>query len=334
MPSLYQSECHIAIQAVITAARLCRNVQSVIDGALLSKDDRSPVTVADFASQAIVCRQLEKHFPNDPMIAEEDSAALEEPENAHLLDRIQHELAVVNIEAEAKKIRDWIDRGNTQTYSRRFWTLDPIDGTKGFLRGEQYAIALALIVDGKVEVAVLGCPHLSHPSAQKNSTGTLFCAVRGEGTSSFPFDAEAVPQPVSVSKNGAASAARLCESVESGHSSHNHSAHVAQLLGITSEPVRLDSQAKYATIASGVADIYLRLPIRKEYQEKIWDHAAGMLIVEEAGGKVTDITGKPLDFTQGDTLAKNHGVVATNGLLHKKVIAALNQNFEGALNAQ
>ncbi len=325
MSSLYLAEYRAAIQAVSTAAKLCRNVQSTIDGALLSKDDSSPVTVADFASQAIVCRLLEEHFPNDFMIAEEDSSALEEPKNAHLLDRIQRELSAISIEADTKKIRDWIDRGNAQTYSHRFWTLDPIDGTKGFLRGEQYAIALALIVEGKVEVAVLGCPNFSLSSTQQNSTGRLFCAMRSKGASSFPFDCETTSKPVSVSKNGTASAARLCESVESGHSSHSHSAHVAQLLGITSEPVRLDSQAKYATIASGVADIYLRLPIRKEYQEKIWDHAAGVLIVEEAGGKVTDITGKPLDFTQGQTLAKNKGVVATNGLLHNEVIAAINQ---------
>jgi len=49
---------------------------------------------------------------------------------------------------------EWIDRGGSD-YARRFWTLDPIDGTKGFLRGDQYAVALALVVDGKVQVGVL-----------------------------------------------------------------------------------------------------------------------------------------------------------------------------------
>ncbi len=323
MTSQYQPELAAALQAVTTAATLCRNVQSAIDDALLSKDDRSPVTVADFASQAIVCRALEEHFPNDPMIAEEDSAALGQPDNAHLLDRIQREMAEVDINGDHKEIRTWIDRGNTQSYSDRFWTLDPIDGTKGFLRGQQYAIALALIVDGKIEVAILGCPNLSYRKADNSSNGLLFYAIRGEGAFVLPLDADTKPERISVSKTATSSSARLCESVESGHSSHDDSAQVSNVLGITSEPVRLDSQAKYATVARGEADIYLRLPTRKDYDEKIWDHAAGVLVVEEAGGKVTDITGKPLNFTLGHTLADNKGVVATNGLLHEQVIAAL-----------
>lgn len=62
------------------------------------------------------------------------------------------------------------------------WTLDPIDGTKGFLRGEQYAVCLAFLVDAKVQVGVMGCPNLpvdaSKPDGPK---GCLFVAVRGQG---------------------------------------------------------------------------------------------------------------------------------------------------------
>ena len=285
MTSAYQSELASAIDAVTIAARLCRNVQSAIDDAVLSKDDRSPVTIADFASQAIVCRALEEHFPHDPMIAEEDSAALGEPGNVHLLDRIERELAEVSIEAGAEKIRGWIDRGNAQTYSDRFWTLDPIDGTKGFLRGEQYAIALALIINGKIEVALLGCPNLQHHAKDNSSTGLLFYAIRGEGAFVLPLDTEAEPERISVSTTATSSDACLCESVESGHSSHDDSAQVAQRLGITSHPVRLDSQAKYATIARGEADIYLRLPTRKDYQERIWDHAGVCWSLKKQGAK-------------------------------------------------
>ena len=76
-------------------------------------------------------------------------------------------------------------------------------------------------------------------------------------------------------------------------------------------------------IARGDASIYLRLPTRKDYQEKIWDHAAGSIIVEEAGGKVTDTQGQDLDFSQGRTLSKNTGVVGSNGELHDLVISAV-----------
>ena len=119
------------------------------------------------------------------------------------------------------------------------------------------------------------------------------------------------------------SEARLCESVESGHSSHSRSAQIAESLGITTDPVSLDSQAKYAVVARGEADIYLRLPTRKAYQEKIWDHAGGALVVQEAGGTVSDVNGKPLDFTQGYELTQNRGVVVSNGPLHDAVIKAV-----------
>ncbi|MDX1429115.1 MAG: inositol monophosphatase family protein, partial [Rhodothermales bacterium] len=75
----------------------------------------------------------------------------------------------------------------------------------------------------------------------------------------------------------------------------------------------------------GDAEIYMRLPTRADYVEKIWDHAAGMLVVEEAGGQVTDIDGKRLDFSHGDGLAENSGVIATNGKLHDAVIEALRE---------
>jgi 3'(2'), 5'-bisphosphate nucleotidase len=87
----------------------------------------------------------------------------------------------------------------------------------------------------------------------------------------------------------------------------------------------MDSQAKYAALARGDAEIYLRLPTRPGYVEKIWDHAAGFLVIEEAGGRVTDIEGKRLDFTCGSRLERNRGVIATNGLLHQRVLEAVNR---------
>ena len=83
-------------------------------------------------------------------------------------------------------------------------------------------------------------------------------------------------------------------------------------LGINTTPLRMDSQAKYAVVARGEADIYLRLPTRADYREKIWDHAAGALIVAEAGGAVTDIHGRLLEFHHGRELIANRGVVVSN----------------------
>lgn len=319
----YQRELDTALQAVREAARVCRAVQAAITDEVLEKNDRSPVTVADFASQAIICRTLEFTFPNDPVIGEEDATELRKPESAEFLTRVQNELREVGLDASADDVFHWIDRGGTPEYRDRFWTLDPIDGTKGFLRGEQYAISLALIVGGRIEVAVLGCPNLPLLPTGNAAPGALFCAIRGQGSFVRNFADGAEPQRISATANADPGAARFCESVESGHSSHDQSAQAAAELGIGQPPVRLDSQAKYAVVGRGEADVYLRLPTRKGYREKIWDHAGGVLVVEEAGGRVSDVDGKPLEFTHGRELSANRGVIVTNGLLHDRVLAAL-----------
>ena len=69
-----------------------------------------------------------------------------------------------------------------------------------------------------------------------------------------------------------------------------------------------------------MTSVYLRIPTNADYEEKVWDHAAGSLIVEEAGGRVTDILGNPLDFSYGKTLKNNRGIIATNDFLHPTIL--------------
>jgi 3'(2'), 5'-bisphosphate nucleotidase len=317
-----KGELDVALHAVRAASRACRAVQQrMVRPETLQKRDKSPVTVADFASQAIVCALLEAALPQDPIVGEESAKALRESAQAVLsaavVERVQEELAR---DVGTDTVLAWIDRGNAEARGPRYWTLDPIDGTKGFLRGEQFAVALALIEDGEVVLGVLGCPSL--PEA--GSVGALFAALRGEpATVRSLWDAQAPPRSISVSEIARASDARLCESVESEHSDQSESARVAELLGIRREPYRIDSQCKYAAVARDDASIYLRLPTRADYREKIWDHAAGKLIVEAAGGRVSDVDGRVLDFTHGRTLDANRGVVATAGSIHDEVLAAV-----------
>jgi len=319
MDRMFTAEHEVALAAVREAAVLCRNIQAAIGPDVLEKKDRSPVTVADFGSQALICRRLAEAFPDDPVMAEEDSAALREPAQAALLDRVVAEVRRLVPEATAEAVCAWIDRGNLTAYRPRFWTLDPIDGTKGFLRGDQYAIALALVVEGQVQVAALACPNLPLTPGADAPRGVVFTAVRGEGALAWPLEGEGEPVRIQVSATADPAQARFCESFESAHSAHDAAAEVARRLGITLPPRRLDSQAKYAMVARGEADLYLRLPTRPGYVEKVWDHAAGVLIVTEAGGRVTDIHGRPLRFDLGPTLAKNRGVVVSNGRLHAAV---------------
>ena len=89
----------------------------------------------------------------------------------------------------------------------------------------------------------------------------------------------------------------------------------------------MDSMAKYAVLGAGNGELLVRLlsPKRPDYREKIWDQAAGSIIVEEAGGRITDLAGRPLDFTQGRTLANNRGILTSNGRLHEAALEAVAQ---------
>lgn len=317
------TEREAGLNAVRAAARLCAAVRSeMVAGAgadKLDKQDRSPVTIADFGAQAIVSRIIGEAFPNDTFVAEEDSALLRDEANAMQLSAVRRFVEAELGAGDETAILNWIDRGAGEP-GDRFWVLDPIDGTKGFLRNDQYAIALAVVENGQVTRGFLACPALPHDGG----TGAIFVAERGGGAEWCTLDGSDF-QPVRVRDTRDPQQARLAESVESGHTNRGISAQMQEALGITSEPVRMDSQAKYAAVAWGQADIYLRAPNARtpDYRECIWDHAAGWLIVEEAGGTVTDVYGAPLDWTRGRRLENNIGVIATNGHLHQQVLDAL-----------
>jgi 3'(2'), 5'-bisphosphate nucleotidase len=318
------SEVETGLAAVRAAARLCEAVRAELVGgsgpAALDKQDRSPVTVADFGSQALVCQRIQQHFPDDWIVAEEDSAVLRQPEHAAALERVTEFIAEQLPGATDEAVCRWIDLGQGQPASR-YWVLDPIDGTKGFLRNDQYAIALALIENGEVQLGVLGCPALPR---QDGGNGALFVARRGAGAQTFSMEGRSLGQ-LRVSDLAEPSQARLAESFETAHTNRGLSAQVREVLGIGVEPLRMDSQAKYACLATGQAEIYLRAPnpSTPEYRENVWDHAAGWLVVTEAGGQVSDVYGRRLDWSSGRRLEHNLGVLATNGPLHAPVIEAL-----------
>ena len=326
IPSLDVPEVRFAVQAVRWAAELTRLIQHELAADALTKGDRSPVTVADFAAQAVVAALLERAFPHDVLVAEERADLLRAPEGAavreQVLAYVRHRFQL----AEADQVLAWIDRGGGQP-GGRFWTLDPIDGTKGFLRGEQYAIALALVCKGRVELGVLACPNLQEARrlAPGEGVGTLALAARGLGSWWRPLAESGTWEPLQVSRRRDPTQARVLRSFESGHTNADQVQALAEALGVQEPPIRLDSQAKYVLLAAGEGEIYVRLlsPERPDYKEKIWDQAAGSLLVQEAGGQVTDLDGKPLDFRQGRTLAANRGVLATNTLLHDAALAAL-----------
>ncbi|MFP4305893.1 MAG: 3'(2'),5'-bisphosphate nucleotidase [Desulfococcaceae bacterium] len=314
-----ERELNVALEAVRRASELCREARRALATAeTMEKMDRSPVTVADFGCQGVVNLALRAEFPHIPMIGEETASALRESDE--LRNRVLELVRGQSPDAGESELLDAIDLGKGGAEgAERWWVLDPIDGTKGFLRGDQYAVALALVERGEVILGVLGCPNF--PRAE-GPPGTLFYAVRGQGAFARSIEGG---KAIRIATDGLTdpAKARFCESVETAHASHETHAKIGEAIGISAEPHRIDSQAKYGAVASGLASVYLRLPRSKEYREKTWDHAAGAIVVAEAGGRVTDFSGKPLDFSLGRKLETNYGILATNGVLHDAALQAV-----------
>ena len=318
----WQRELDVALGAVRNAAMLARDIRRQIGDQAFLKADRSPVTVADFAVQALVADRLGQAFPDDPLVAEEDSRSLRFPEARPILQSVLDVLHRAVPGLAPDRVLDAIDCGRG-TPGERFWTLDPVDGTRGFVRGDQYVVALALIVRGRVEIGLLGCPQLAFTDERRDAVGTIVYAVRNRGAFRASSLAGGEFAPLRVSSCREPRLARVLRSLEGEHIDLTTFNEVIRTLRVEAAPTLMDSQAKHAVIAAGQAELLIRLPATQEYREKIWDQAAGSIIIEEAGGRVTDMRGDELDFACGRTLARNEGMVGSNGHLHAAVIEAL-----------
>ncbi|KAJ4842615.1 hypothetical protein Tsubulata_034098 [Turnera subulata] len=378
-PEDYSNELEVAVRAVQIACFLCQKVQeSLISKAttthVQAKDDNSPVTVADWSVQATVSWILSESLVsrNLSIVAEEDVQTLSKADKADLLEAVVQTVNECLAEAPrfgikapgitlgTSEVLEAISRCNsTGGPSGRFWTLDPVDGTLGFVRGDQYAVALSLIEDGEVVLGVLGCPnypmrkewlgyhHRYHriiskltPSTSESwDKGCVIYAQRGtgkawmqpllQGHKQFVWPNHARPVQVSSIDNPAL--ATFCEPVEKANSDHSFTAGLAHSVGLRKQPLRVYSMVKYAAIARGDAEVFMKFA-RSGYKEKIWDHAAGVLIIQEAGGVVTDAGGQPLDFSKGMYLeGLDRGIIACAGAnLHDKIIKAVDASWNSS----
>jgi 3'(2'), 5'-bisphosphate nucleotidase len=317
----------IAVDAVRDACAVCRRLQGVVSA--LSKADLSPVTVADFAAQAVVARRLSRELGSVRIVGEESGDLLRDPGRERAV------LAALDaVRASLPHDPDWknagpadlisaVERGASRQAGGEFWALDPIDGTKGFLRGQQYCTALALIRDGVPTIGVLGCPNLRGVGAwgfEETGGGAIVWARRGAGATVSDLEGRGAVVP---RVRECAGAIVLASSVVSSEPVDRATERVLARLPAGSSQERLDSQAKYALVALGLADAFLRLPVARRSAEWIWDHAAGVVVCREAGARVTDAGGRELDFGAGLTLSKNRGVVAASPAVHGKLLSIL-----------
>lgn len=309
--------------AVRMATVLTREVQRVHVQAS-EKAGSEPVTIADYGSQAILCKAIHDHFPDDAIMAEESGKEfMELTDDEQKRQIVQAVGFVMEHGVDIKELAEWLDYGKAKYdagNAARTWVIDPIDGTKGFLALRHYVIAVGVLENATPTAAVMGCP--AYPNYQR---GAILHALDGAAYIQ-PFREGSEPQRIHASDFTEAAKVRVLESVEKSHVSHDQMARVRAIAGLGDAPLeRIDSQEKYARIAAGDGELYLRLPrLHSTRPHSTWDHAAGAALVLSAGGRVSDVDGSPLDFTKGKALG-NQGIVVSNGVIHDRIIEAVQQ---------
>lgn len=325
----------VAIEALQAASVATETVRRAGQGAggeglsAITKSDASPVTVADFASQAVVLHVLRSALGEVPMLGEESDGLLRDPANAAVLDAVVAAARAAFPELDARAVLDLLSIERADPTKEACWTLDPVDGTKGYLRGGQYAIALAWISAGRPQMGVMACPRLAldvdDPSLPVES-GLLAFAVRGGGARWTSLDGGEVDDaaPLRTPTWTPGETVDLLLSAESAHGDGDAAEDLGRRAGPIGRAFRLDSASKYILLAHGRGNAYMRVPRitpgKPERKECVWDHAAGVLIAEEAGCMTADLDGAPLDFGVGATLANNRGLIAGPPALVRRII--------------
>ncbi len=213
-----------------------------------AKDDRSPLTAADLASHRLLVAELAKLDPDVPVLSEESKAV-------------------------AYEVRS--------TWSR-YWLIDPLDGTKEFLkRNGEFTVNVALVENGRPILGVVHAPVLGH-------------TYWGAGSEAYKQEAGAAARRISVVPPSG-----VLEVVASrSHAGPETEAFLARL-GAEREIhlVSIGSSLKLCLVADGGAHLYPRFGPTME-----WDTAAAHAVVEAAGGAVTDLEGRTLSYNKPDLL--------------------------------
>ncbi len=295
------------------AATLTRRVQQ-LHLSSSAKGVNDPVTIADYGSQALILRAISQAYPNDAVLAEEQAAQfaslVSDDQRATVVQLVSDVIGEPISEAQ---LIAWLDWGHGRDADRT-WLIDPIDGTKGFIAGRRYSIAIAPLEGGMPIAGVLASP--GYPT--QDGLGLLFYAQTSAAYVEQMRGGKASRIAVSTRTNP--TQFQVVESVERAHAHLERMKQVYQALGVPEKHVEgVDSQDKYAMLACGDADLYLRLPRELIPSHKVWDHAAGAALIRAAGGVVTDIDGSHLDFSDGDTL-KNLGMIVSNGQAHDRIV--------------
>jgi 3'(2'), 5'-bisphosphate nucleotidase len=253
-PKLLEALVEAALEA---GEEVWRHFQGSVE--VMTKTDQSPVTAADQAAEAIILRALASAAPEVPVVAEEEAAA-----------------------------------GRTPDVANAFFLVDPLDGTKEFIRkGNDFTVNIGLIEGGSPTLGVVYAPALSRLFAGDVTLGLAWTADVAPGVRDTRRR-----RPIRVRQHGDG----LCAVASKSHATPGTEAYLAQI-GCT-DRVSIGSSLKFALLAAGEADIYPRPSPTME-----WDTAAGDAVLRAAGGRVFDLDGQP--FVYGKPRFFNEGFLAT-----------------------
>ena len=222
-------------------------------------------------------------------------------------DRIANELIVTSLQREFPK--DGILAEESVDTERRLgksrvWMVDPLDGTNGFIDGNgDFAVQIGLVKDG---VCVVGVVYQPLP-------GVLYRAMLGEGT--WIERADFAPERAQTSSQTDPTDMRLAASRSHRSPRMNK---VIERFGFREEVQRGSVGIKIGLIIERQCDVYIHLSSRT----KQWDTCAPQLILTEAGGRMSDLFGEPLNYNVPDVQNRN-GLVASNGASHDQLIETL-----------
>jgi len=257
-----------------TAARIAREASELVRGYhgkqldVQIKGGDEPVTEADHAASALIVARLGEAFPDDVVLSEEL------PDTGERIGK------------------------------PRVWMVDPIDGTRDFVRGETgFVVMLGLAIEGRPALGAVG-----HPLS-----GFVYAGAAGAGA--WREDAAGVRMPLHTSTVSRPPDIRLVAS--KSHRTARIDA-VKRALQITDEMNVGSIGLKIGLVSEALRDLYVYLGGRT----KIWDTCGPEAILAAAGGRMTDVDGRPLVYDQPD-LYNRRGIVASNGPLHDFVIEAL-----------
>ena len=284
MAGTLQRELQLACTAVQYCAILTQRLQkeTLSPESSVKKSDFSPVTVGDFAVQALLTAALHGAFEDNDFLAEESADELQN--NRPLLEQVWHlvesvrstfsdGIPAISTPQSKEDVLDLIDLGgkNESSNGQRTWVFDPIDGTATFMRGQQYAINCAFLVNGREEIGIIGCPNLPMTAStvhedevDKDGLGLMIFAVRGEGTwiRSMQSDGNLAPATKIERHGDNATMDRLVWSDCSTYTStivHLHQ-QIAATLNTSWPGVDLfSSLMKYAALGLGHCDIVIRI---------------------------------------------------------------------------